>query len=108
MAKLILVNVDILPSGTCPNTVNTGYKFFGSPVGSTQYSVPKGPLFTFPGGGAQSIVYHTGCKLFLYIDGIIASMGNGIIAPVPTAPGQLKTYNNFCNYGTFSVKYRVI
>lgn len=108
MAKLILVNVDILPSGTCPNNVNAGWKLFGQPVGSNQYSVPKGPLYTFPGGGAKSISFQSGCKLYLYIDNQLASMGNIVITPNPTPPGQLKTYNNYCNYGTFRVKYKVV
>lgn len=108
MAKLILVKVDILPSGTCPNTVNAGYKFFGQPVGSNQYSIPKGPEYTFPGGGAQSVQFVTGCKLYLYINNQLASMGNQIIMPNATPSGQLKTYNNYTNYGTFRVKYKVV
>ena len=107
MAKLILVNVDILPSGTCPNTVQAGYKFFGQPVGSNQYSIPKGPVFTFPGGGAQSMQFSAPGKLYLYINNQLASIGNMLIPPNSTS-GQLITYNNYCGYGTFRVKYKVV
>ena len=108
MAKLILVNVDILPSPTCPNVVNAGYKFFGQPVGANQYPIPKGPVFTFPGGGAQSMPFGAPGKLYLYINNQFASMGNLLIPPNPTPAGQLIPYNNYTIYGTFRAKYKVV
>ena len=108
MAKLILVKLNINPSSTCPATVNVGYKFFGQPVGALQYQVPRDSEFTFPGGGAESIPFAVGGKLFLYINNTLASMGAGLIRTPPTAPNQLKLYNNSCGFGTFTVKYKVI
>ncbi|WP_161634991.1 hypothetical protein [Leptolyngbya sp. Heron Island J] len=105
MATLTLIKVDIIPSPTCPNTVSTEYRFLGGGVGSPPYSVPKGPSYTFPGGGA-TLTWSSGAgKLYLYIDGQLAHMGNGIIGTNPTS--GTKVYNSFCNYGTFKVTYKV-
>lgn len=111
MAKLILVDVDIIPSPNCPNTVQVQYKFFGQPIGG-QYSIPKGPRFTFPGGGAQSMSFSTGGKLYLYFivnnQEHFASMGNVVIPPNTTPQGQLKVYKNYTSYGLFQSRYKVV
>lgn len=105
MATLTLIKVDIIPSQTCPNTVSTEYRFLGGAVGSPPYDVPKGPEYTFPGGGA-TLTWSSGSgKLYLYIDGQIASMGSGFISTTPTSGNEV--YNSFTNYGTFKVTYKV-
>ena len=105
MATLTLIKVDIIPSPTCPDTVSTEYRFLGGPVGSPPYDVPKGPEYYFPGGGATLTWSSGSSKLYLYVEGQLVSMGNGIIGTSPTS--GTKVYSSICGYGTFKVTYKV-